>query len=415
MQTERKTIMANKGGVLTAGQYLSSCNDDYLLSDNGQYFAIMQRDGNFVLYHATSTQPPNPDLSRPYWASNTNQAQPSGQYFAIMQGDGNFVLYHGCDPTYGYWASNTNQGQYFAIMQDDGNFVLYHGTPSNLGAAYWATNTVVQGSIPTTASGPTCVNGSITFDGSTALYPLAHAVANSYAKTCTGATINAKQSGSGVGLSEVAAGTVDIGHSDIFANPTSYSGLVDHQVAVVVYSVVLNPKATGISTLSSQQLIGIYSGKITNWKDVGGPDLPIVTVSRPINSGTRATFERFVLNGPSTVAGPNTLTTSTSSSAAMNVMQTAGAIGYVSTFYAQQNGLISIQIDGLSANLANVKNNSYKFWSIAHMYTKGAATGLADVFITYIGSNSPDVVAARQTYGCIALSDMSTSALSAKQ
>ena len=254
--------MANKGSVLTAGQYLST--DDYLVSDNGQYFAIMQRDGNFVLYYATSTQPPNPDWSRPYWASNTNQAQPSGQYFAIMQGDVNFVLYHGCDPTYGYWASNTNQGQYFAIMQDDGNFVLYHGTPSNLGAAYWATNTVVKGSIPTTASGPTCVNGSITFDGSTALYPLSNAVANSYEKTCPGATINVKQSGSSTGLSEVAAGTVDIGHSDIFADPTRYPGLVDHQVAVVVFSVVVNAKI-GIKNLTSQQLIDIFEGKITNW------------------------------------------------------------------------------------------------------------------------------------------------------
>lgn len=420
----RYTNTANKGSFLPTGQYLSSCTDDYLLSDNGQYFAIMQRDGNFVLYHATSTQPPNPDWSRPYWASNTNQAQPSGQYVAIMQGDGNFVLYHGCDPTAAtnaYWASNTYQAQsqYFAIMQDDGNFVLYHGTPSNRGAAYWATNTVVTGSIPTTApttaSGPPCVTGSITFDGSTALYPLANAVATSYEKACQGATINVKQSNSNVGLSEVAAGTVDIGNSDIFANPTSYPGLTDHQVAVVVFSVVINSKVTGVRALTSQQLINIFQGKTTNWNLLGGPDLPIVVVSRPTSSGTRATFERFVLNGPTTVVGPATLTSSTSSTVAQNVMQTDGAIGYVSTFYAQQNGLTSITIDGVSADLANVENNSYKFWNIAHMYTKGAATGLADAFITYMGSNSPDVVAARKADGFIALSDMSSSALSAKQ
>jgi hypothetical protein len=75
-----------------------------------------------------------------------------------MQDDGNFVLYHGCDPSNigaAYWASNTGgAGQGYAILRDDGNFVLYHGTPSNPGAAYWATNTVAGvGANLTIASG----------------------------------------------------------------------------------------------------------------------------------------------------------------------------------------------------------------------------------------------------------------------
>src|SRR5689334_7924831 len=140
--------MANKGSSLPAGQFLQI--GDYLVSDNGQYFAVMQGDGNFVLYYATATVPPTPDGKRPFWATNTSH---SGSCFAIMQNDGNFVLYAGLDPAHAaapYWASNTNKGsgQYTLIMQNDGNLVLYRQ-----GTALWASNTV-QASTPTPISQP---------------------------------------------------------------------------------------------------------------------------------------------------------------------------------------------------------------------------------------------------------------------
>ena len=98
--------MANKGSVLTAGQYLSC--DDYLVSDNGQYFAIMQGDGNFVLYRGSG---PSHNLGYVWAISHT--ALPTGPYFAIMQNDGNFVVYKGTGPSHnlGYvWATNTVAG-----------------------------------------------------------------------------------------------------------------------------------------------------------------------------------------------------------------------------------------------------------------------------------------------------------------
>lgn len=143
--------MANKGAYLTNGQYLS--NDDYLVSDNNQFVAVMQDDGNFVLYYATTTSPPNPDFSRPYWSCGANAVKNysgvahGGQYIAMMQSDGNFVLYNGSDPAHlgtPYWATNTNQSppsQYFAIIQDDANFVVYRGTPSISGTPVWDTKT----------------------------------------------------------------------------------------------------------------------------------------------------------------------------------------------------------------------------------------------------------------------------------
>jgi phosphate transport system substrate-binding protein len=294
---------------------------------------------------------------------------------------------------------------------------------SVLVAACGGENTTTGGGTPTTtaAAGPNCQNGSITFDGSTALYPLANAVANSYQDACSGATITAKQSGSGTGLSEAAAGTVDIGNSDIFADPAKYAGLTDHQVAVVVFSVVLNGKVTGVSNLSSKQLIDIYAGKTTNWKDVGGPDLGIVTVSRSPGSGTRATFDQYILNGGN-ANGPNieapgsgNLVAAQSSDLAASVKGTGGAIGYVATFYAKQNGLRTIKLDGVSDDDANVKNNSYKLWNIEHCYTKGTATGLTKAFIDYLGGNSAEVKSARQANGFLPISDLSSTAKDAKQ
>jgi len=126
--------MANRGSVLTAGQALSG--GDYLVSPNGQYCAVMQADGNFVLYWGYL-----PDrLIGAMWASDT-QDHP-GNLSLVMQGDHNLVLYQGSTPL---WASNTDTtqdpGHVFAKMQDDGNFVLYHGTPDSTGASYWDSGT----------------------------------------------------------------------------------------------------------------------------------------------------------------------------------------------------------------------------------------------------------------------------------
>ncbi len=133
--------MANKGTWLTTGQYLGV--GDYLVSDNGQFYAIMQSDGNFVLYRGSG-----PRDNQGYIWSISQTSLPTGQYFAIMQGDGNFVVYHGTGPSdnQGYiWSiSHTSlpTGQYFAIMQSDGNFVVYQGSdPAHQGAPIWATNT----------------------------------------------------------------------------------------------------------------------------------------------------------------------------------------------------------------------------------------------------------------------------------
>ncbi len=286
-------------------------------------------------------------------------------------------------------------------------------------------NTGSGGSTPTVSSNSpktlgtpgnyTCVSGSITVGGSTALQPLVNAVAKKYQAKCSSATITVQGGGSKTGLGQVEAGVFQIGDSDIFAL-SNQSDLVDHQVAVVVFTLVVNPDVTGVSSLTSQQILGIYTGKYTNWNQVGGPNLPIVVVSRPATSGTRATFKQYVLNGTSESPAKSTnLTADSTKLVLQTVEQTNGAIGYAALGDASQEGskVTILQIDGVAPSADTVKTNTYKFWNIEHMYTKGPGTGLAQALIDYM--LSPDGKAAAQDLKFVPITDMTQDALSAHQ
>ena len=257
-----------------------------------------------------------------------------------------------------------------------------------------------------------CISGSITTAGSTALAPLVQAVAKVYQGKCQGANITVNLGGSGSGLSQVEAGNIQIGNSDIFKK-TGQDDLVDHQVAVVVFSLIINSKVTGVTGLTTDQIKGIYSGKITNWKDVGGPDLKIVVVSRPSSSGTRATFQQYILGGPESISGPSNLTSDSTSTVVTNVKQTDGAIGYAASGAAKASGLTLLSLDGSAPTSDLVKTNSYKFWNIEHMYTKGPASGLTQAFIDYMSSSDAKQQAATLDY--IATTDMTPAAVQAHQ
>jgi phosphate transport system substrate-binding protein len=281
-------------------------------------------------------------------------------------------------------------------------------------------SSTTTGTTPTTSSGSStlgtpgsfnCVTGSITASGSTALAPLVKAVATSYQGKCSGATITVNLGGSKTGLSQVQSGAVDIGNSDVKADPATQSDLVDHQVAVVIFAMIVN-KGVGVTNLTTDQIKGIYAGTTTNWNQVGGGNIPIVVVSRPASSGTRATFSKYVIGGPETVSGPSSLTTDSTGTVITNVAQNAGAVGYAATGPAMKEaGIALLSIDGNAPTADNTKSNAYKFWNIEHMYTKGPATGLAQAFIDYM--TSPDAEAIAQQQDFVAISQMSPDAITA--
>lgn len=279
------------------------------------------------------------------------------------------------------------------------------------------TTTGSGGNTPTAASSQlgtpgeyTCISGQITADGSTALAPLVKAVAQKYQSKCTGATITVNLGGSKTGLGDVEAGTVQIGDSDIYALP-GQSDLVDHQVAVVIFSLITNPGLTGVTNLTTAQIKGIFNGSITNWSQVGGPNMKIVIVNRPASSGTRATFQTYILGGPETVQSSSALTSDSTGTVIQDVKQTAGAIGYAAYGPAKAGGVTILNIDGNSPTNSEVESNTYKFWNAEHMYTKGKPVPLAQALIDYMLSSDAATIAASQSF--IPTSQMQPSALQA--
>jgi phosphate transport system substrate-binding protein len=231
-----------------------------------------------------------------------------------------------------------------------------------------------------------CVDGSITISGSTALQPLVDAAGKQYTEACAGATINVQGGGSGTGLTQVSQGAVQIGSSDVTAESklpaADAAALKDHVVARQGWVMVANSGVTGITGLTTDQATRIWTGAITNWKDVGGPDMAIVLIIRPESSGTRATFKKIVLNGATEASG-QALTEDSNGAVAAAVSTTPGATSVVGFAFYQQNqgNLVKLQLDAVDATVDNMKNGTYKLQAFGHMYTKGEPTGLAKAFL----------------------------------
>jgi phosphate transport system substrate-binding protein len=242
-----------------------------------------------------------------------------------------------------------------------------------------------------------CVTGSITAAGSTALQPLVDAAAKKYDGACAGATITVNGGGSGTGLSQVAGGSIQIGNSDVLAGTKlatpDANKLVDHIVARQGWIVVTNKKVTGVTNLTTQQNTDVWTGKDTNWNQVGGPDLPIVLIFRPASSGTRATFKSIVLGGKAEATGGQTLTQDSNGAVTTAVTTTDGAVSVIGFAYyndpANKPLLNGLQLDGIDATVTNMSSGTYKLAADGHMYTNGQPTGLTAAFLDYM--MSPEV------------------------
>jgi len=240
---------------------------------------------------------------------------------------------------------------------------------------------------------PKALSGSILAAGSTALQPLVEQVSQKFMAIGENSkvAITVQGGGSGGGLTQVQAGQADIGNSDIFAeekftdaDADKAKELVDHQVAVVAMAAVAHPDA-GVDNLTSQQLVDIFNGKTTNWKDVGGIDQKIVIVNRPASSGTRKTFERYAL-GAATQDLPGSIQEDSSGTVRKLVAETPGAIGYLALSYLDKSIKV-LKLDGVEANADNVIAGTYPVWAYEHMYTKGEPNEVVKAFLDYMLSD----------------------------
>ncbi|WP_057718977.1 phosphate ABC transporter substrate-binding protein [Lactobacillus taiwanensis] len=231
-----------------------------------------------------------------------------------------------------------------------------------------------------------CANNNsnkITVVGSSAMQLLAEQAGNDYRLSHPDSNIVVQGGGSGTGLSQVQAGAVEIGTSDVFAETQKgidAKKLQNHLVAVVGIVPIVN-KSAGVKNLSKQQLSDIFTGKITNWKQVGGKNQNITVINRSKGSGTRGTFEGLILNGKKPIQAQEQDSNGT---VRKIVSSTPGTISYISFPYANDENIQKLSIDGIKPTNKNVETNRWHLWSYEHMYTKGKPNKNVQKFIDYM-------------------------------
>lgn len=235
------------------------------------------------------------------------------------------------------------------------------------------------------------LSGSISMAGSTSMEKFANALAESFMAKYPGVTVTAEFTGSGAGVEAVTAGSVSIGNSSRnLTEDEKAAGVAENIVAIDGIAVVTDSANTAAG-LTKDQLSGIYTGEIKNWKDVGGTDQAIVVVGREAGSGTRGAFEEL-LEIEDQCAYANELD---STGAVMaKVAATPGAIGYVSLDVIDDT-VKTLAVDEVEPTVENIKGGSYLLSRPFVMATKGEISEQNEVvqaMFTYLASDEGKVL-----------------------
>ncbi|MDD1774290.1 MAG: phosphate ABC transporter substrate-binding protein [Methanobacterium sp.] len=215
--------------------------------------------------------------------------------------------------------------------------------------------------------------------GSTSVQPVASQLADAYMKKHPDVKINVQGGGSGLGIRSVSQGIIDIGTSSKGLNANESTGLKQYLIGKDGVLVVINNNSQ-LDGLNKTQIKDIYSGKITNWKDVGGPDATINVITREDGSGTRSVFQKIVM-GKDKIKGDAVVLTSTES-IAQSVKGDPNAIGYMS-LTGFKGDIKALKVDGVYPSEETIFNGTYPIQNPFLFLTKGEPQGVVKDFIDF--------------------------------
>ena len=230
-----------------------------------------------------------------------------------------------------------------------------------------AESTVAASSEAAPAETTADLSGSISMVGSTSMEKLANALSEAFMEEYPDVTVTAEFVGSGAGIEAVTNGTADIGNSSrSLKDEEKAAGVVENVVSIDGIAVCVDP-ANEVADLTKEQLTNIYNGTVTNWKEVGGADEPIIVIGREAGSGTRGAFEELV----DLVDGCKYANELDSTGAVIaKVASTPGAIGYAS-LDALDDSVKALSLEGVEATAENIKAGNYFLSRPFVMATKG--------------------------------------------
>ncbi len=237
------------------------------------------------------------------------------------------------------------------------------------------------------------LTGTITTSGSTTVQPLAEKLANAFMAANPKVKIIVQGGGTSVGIKAVDQGTVDIGAASRELT-SSEPALKIFTLARDGIAIIVHP-SNPVNDLTRSQIVDIFSGKITNWKEVGGPDKTIHVVAREEGSGTRTAFQEMVM-GKETIA-KNAILQSSSGAIAQVVKRNSQAISFDSFGYVD-NTLKALSVDGVAATVENAKNGKYPIVRPLNFLTKNEPTGVVKAFLDFCQSDAAQKIISGEGY-----------------
>ena len=231
------------------------------------------------------------------------------------------------------------------------------------------------------------LNGTLALGGSTSMEKLCEAMSESFMEANPGVTVTVEYTGSGAGLEALAAGSIDIGNASRKLKDTEKeNGSVENIVAIDGIAVIAE-KSNTVTDISAEDLAKVYKGEVSNWKDLGGDDQPIVVIGREAGSGTRDAFEELMEVKDACVYAQELDSTG---AVLAKVASTPGAIGYVSLDVVDDT-VIGLKIDGVEPTEEQILAGNYVLQRPFVMATTGELSEQNEIvkaWFDYIGSET---------------------------